>query len=108
MDGYNAKHIDKADSVDYENSETPMADYQFQCYKEERDKREALEKELALLKGNNAVQSEQDIIDYQFKAFMAMIYKIIETSFELGKTNDEILAAIASLANDPSAVNDSK
>ena len=73
-----------------------MTDYQFKCYKEERDEKDAklrqeiaslqekcaaLEKENALLRASQGGNSENGMTDYQFKAFMALLRECSATTF---------------------------
>ena len=74
-----------------------MTDYQFKCYKEERDEKDvmlrqeiaslqekcaALEKENASLRASQGGNSENGMTDYQFKAFMALLRETMENAFE--------------------------
>jgi len=87
-----------------------MTDYQFKCYKEERDEKDAklrqeiaslqekcaaLEKENVSLRVSQGVNSENGMTDYQFKAFMALLRETMESAFELGKSQEEILAILS-------------
>ena len=94
---------------DSDKDEELMTDYQFKCYKEERDEKDAklrqeiaslqekcaaLEKENASLRASQGGNSENGMTDYQFKAFMALLRETMENAFELGKSQEEILAIV--------------
>ena len=50
----------QADTIDYAKGETPMTDYQFQCYKELRDRTESeLHQELSRLRANYDAQTRE-------------------------------------------------
>ena len=89
-----------------------MTDYQFKCYKEERDEKDAmlrqeiaalkekcaaLEIEIASLRASQGGNAENGMTDYQFKAFMALLRETMKNAFELGKSQEEILAIIGDL-----------
>ena len=96
------------DHINHKDEEL-MTDYQFKCYKEERDEKDvmlrqeiaalkekcaALEKENALLRASQGGNSENGMTDYQFEAFMALLRETMENAFELGKSQEEILTIL--------------
>jgi len=66
--------------VDYEKGETPMTDFQFTCYKEERDQREALQQENTRLRDENEA-----------------LRQLVKSHVQAGKSPEEILAAVEAL-----------
>ena len=81
----------QADTADYEKGETPMTDYQFQCYKELRDKQEAaLRQELELLRNDKPAQSADGMTDYQFKRYEELYNERDALREENAKLREEI------------------
>lgn len=83
--------------VDYENGETPMTDYQFKRYEEYRDKCETLEKQLALFQGDKSNQNDYGMTDFQFKQIIEMVYQILKSNIEAGKSPEEVLKIVVAL-----------
>ena len=77
---------------------TGMTDYQFQQYEKLLDERDALKKELELLKDpRNFKPGETGMTDMQLKLLLASIYESVKGMFERGSSPDEILAFVASM-----------
>jgi len=84
------------DTVNYEAGETPMTDYQFKCYKKQRDEKEAeLTRELNSLRqsisGNNDVMT-----DYQVKLLMEIKDKCTAQEQELNVLRGSVSSSCSS------------
>jgi hypothetical protein len=51
-------------------------------------------------------KAEEAMTDFQFKQIIAMVYQILESKFEAGKSKEEILASIAALMKTPKTDDD--
>ena len=62
-----------------------------------RERCEELEKENALLRGEQAQQTENMMTDNQFRILMQTIYVLVKSNVEAGKTPEEILETLSNL-----------
>ena len=63
-----------------------------------RNEVETLKCEIAVLRSNCNSTNENDMTDYQFQAVLKMQYTLLKSSFEAGKSPEEILAIFGKLA----------
>lgn len=77
--------------------ENLMSDYQFKYIMDLKDENTALKSEIEALRAGHIVSGENGMTDFQFRAFLELIYEGLKVRFEAGKAQEEILAVVGDL-----------